>query len=58
MTIINISNLITKEEREHIIKSNFNRNGLDITVEYPAIFRSSKVLRDFIIDIADFFHFK
>lgn len=58
MKIFNISNLITKEERQHIIKSNFDKNWLDICVEYPAIFDSSKVLRDFIIDIANFFHFK
>lgn len=58
MKNINISNLITKEERQHIIKSNFDKNWLDICVEYPAIFASAKVLRDFIVDIADFFHFK
>jgi len=57
MKNINISNLITKEERLHIIKSNFDKKWLDITIEYPAIFASSKVLRDFIIDISDFFHF-
>lgn len=58
MKNINISNLITKGEREHIIKSNFDKNWLDICIEYPAIFASSKVLRDFIIDISTFFHFK
>ncbi len=58
MKKINISNLITQAERQHIIKSNFDKNWLDIAIEYPAIFASSKVLRDFIIDIADFFHFK
>lgn len=58
MKNINISNLITKGEREHIIKSNFDKHLLDICIEYPAIFASSKILRDFIIDIANFFHFK
>jgi len=58
MKNINISNLVTKEERQHIIKSNFDKKWLDICIEYPAIFASSKVLRDFIIEIADFFHFK
>ncbi|MDQ7010049.1 MAG: ATP-binding protein [Candidatus Gracilibacteria bacterium] len=58
MKKINISNLLTEEERQHIIRSNFDKKGLDIGIEYPAIFASSKVLRDFIIDIANFFHFK
>jgi len=58
MKNINISNLMTREERQHIIKSTFDKKGLDIKIEYPAIFASSKVLRDFIIDIAEFFHFK
>jgi hypothetical protein len=58
MKNINISNLITKEERQYIIESTFDKKWLDITIEYPAIFRSAKVLRDFIVDIADFFHFK
>ena len=58
MKKINISDIINKSDRQHIIKSNFDKNGLDIIVEYPAIFQSAKVLRDFIIDIADFFCFK
>jgi hypothetical protein len=29
-----------------------------VIVEYPAIFQSAKILRDFIIDIAEFFRFK
>jgi len=58
MKNINISNLIIREERQHIIKSIFDKKGLDIKIEYPAIFASSKVLRDFIIDIAEFFNFK
>ena len=49
---------MTREERQHIIESAFDKNGLNICIEYPAIFRSAKVLRDFIVDIADFFHFK
>lgn len=58
MKKINISDLMTREERLHTIESTFDKNGLDITIEYPAIFRSAKVLRDFIVDIADFFNFK
>jgi len=58
MKIINISDLILREERQHIIKSIFDKKWLDIKVEYPAIFASSKILRDLIIDIADFFNFK
>ena len=58
MKKINISNLITREERQYIIESTFDKKWLDIEIEYPAIFRSSKVLRDFIVDIADFFRFK
>ena len=58
MKTITISDIINKYERQNFIKSNFHKNGLDVIVEYPAIFRSAKVLRDFIVDIADFFHFK
>jgi hypothetical protein len=58
MKNINISDLITREERQNIIESTFNEGGLNICIEYPAIFRSAKVLRDFIVDISDFFHFK
>jgi len=58
MKLITISDIIDKSERQHIIKSNFNKNWLDIIVEFPAIFQSAKVLRDFIVDMADFFNFK
>lgn len=58
MKCITISDIIESSDRKDIIRKNFHKNGLDISVEYPAIFRSSKVLRDFIIDMADFFHFK
>jgi len=58
MKCITISDIIEQSDRQDIIRKNFHKNGLDISVEYPAIFRSSKVLRDFIVDMADFFHFK
>ncbi len=58
MKCITISDIIESSDRKDIIRKNFHKNGLDISVEYPAIFRSSKVLRDFIVDMADFFHFK
>ncbi|MCD5380932.1 ATP-binding protein [Candidatus Gracilibacteria bacterium] len=58
MKCITISDIIESSGRKDIIRKNFNKKGLDICVEYPAIFRSSKVLRDFIVDMADFFHFK
>ena len=58
MKCINIFEIIESSDRKNIIRDNFHEEGLDICVEYPAIFRSSKVLRDFIVDMADFFHFK
>lgn len=58
MKKINIDDLILREDRQEIIESTFDKNWLDICIEYPAIFRSAKVLRDFIVDIADFFNFK
>jgi hypothetical protein len=58
MKHINIFDIIEKSDREYIIASCFDKNGLDIQVEYPAIFRSAKVLRDFIVDMADFFNFE
>lgn len=58
MKCITISDIIEWSDRRNIIRNNFHKKGLDICVEYPAIFRSSKVLRDFIVDMADFFHFK
>ena len=58
MKCITISDIIESSDRKDIIRNNFNKDGLDISVEYPAIFRSSKVLRDFIVDMSDFFHFQ
>ena len=58
MKRITISDIITKQERLQFIKSNFHKNWLDVMIEFPAIFESAKVLRDFIVDIADFFCFK
>lgn len=58
MKCISISDIIEPSDRIDIIRKNFHEKGLDITVEYPAIFRSSKVLRDFIVDMSNFFHFK
>lgn len=57
MKIVNISDIIDKEKRDNIIKNTFVDNLLDISIKYSSDFTNAKVLRDFIIDVSDFFCF-
>ena len=58
MKTIDISKLSSKAERLNFIKSAFSNNRLDIEIKYLAVFSNTKILRDFIIDLADFFKFE
>jgi hypothetical protein len=58
MKKINVSDITIEGKRQHIIESNFDKNGGSLSIKYPAIFESTKILREFIIDIADYLHFE
>ncbi len=58
MKYITIEKILHESEREKVIRENFCNNKLDITIEYPSLFKNAKVLREFILDISEFFNFK
>lgn len=55
MKTINIWDIIVPEERKLLLESLLDENGLHITIYYPAVFWSAKVLRDLIVDASEFF---
>ncbi len=53
----NISELKESEQRKHFLESSFIKNSLEVEIIYKSIFENTKILRDFIVDISNFFSF-
>lgn len=56
MKRVDITDIVNSSERKFFLEKSLDSNGLEIIVEFPAVFWSSKVLRDLVVDVSDYFH--